>query len=197
MGRCHQTSTNLAGWLCSAGTATPSLFLSHSGPMPQEGPAGGLVAIFAWRMPICGWIDFTSDAGFGPPVRRVEMWSLPSSVLQVSMGDHGMSLDSKRPSYRLCRCLHGSPFLICGGSCRCFDGSPWFPPGQTGMSVTLMVSTSINQTGSATIALLTIHLSDGTGRGHSEGMTGLQVLYGRSNSQLQIHPCIGKTDPAS
>ena len=77
---------HLAGWLYSAGTVTPSLFLSHSGPMPQEGPAGGSVAIFAWRMPTCGWIDFTGDAGFGPPVRRVEMWPLPSSVLQVSMG---------------------------------------------------------------------------------------------------------------
>jgi hypothetical protein len=51
-----------------------------------RGSAGGSVVIFAWRMPTCGWIDFTSNAGFGPPVRRVEMWPLPSSAPQVSVG---------------------------------------------------------------------------------------------------------------
>jgi hypothetical protein len=78
------------------------------GTHATRGSAGGSVVIFAWRMPTCGWIDFTSNAGFVPPIRRVEMWPLPSSAPQVSVGDHGMSLDGRRPSYRLCWCLHGS-----------------------------------------------------------------------------------------
>ena len=122
-----------------------------------RGSAGHLVVIFAWRMPACGWIDFTSNAGFGPPVRRVETWPSPSSALQASVGDHGMSLDSRRPSYRPCWCLHGSPFSICGGTRR------WLPPGQTGILMTLTVSASTDRMGSAVVTLLTIHFSDGTG----------------------------------
>jgi hypothetical protein len=50
------------------------------------------------------------------------------------------------------------------------------------------VSTSTDQMGSAMVTLWTIHLLDGTGGCYLEGMTGLQVLYSRTHSQLWIHP---------
>jgi hypothetical protein len=51
------------------------------------------------------------------------------------------------------------------------------------------VSTSTDQMGSAMVALWAIHFLDGTGRCYLEGMTGLQVLYSRTHSQLRTHPC--------
>ena len=146
---------------------------------------------------MCGWIDFTSNAGVGPSVRRVKMWPLPSSVLQMSMGGSWHVSGQQEAKLQTMLVSAWFPFLICGGTCRHSGRAPWFLPGQMGISMTLMISTSTNQMGSAMITLLTIHLSDSTGRCYLEGITSLQVLYGHSNSQLQIHPCIAKINPTS
>jgi hypothetical protein len=52
------------------------------------------------------------------------------------------------------------------------------------MSMTLMAPTSTNQMGSATVTLLTIHLSVGTRRCYLEGTTSLQILYSHTNRSL-------------
>ena len=144
-----------------------------------RGSAGGLVVIFAWRMPTCGWIDFTSNAGFGPPIRRVEMWPLPSSVPQVSVGGpRHVSGWQEMPVFAWVPILN-----------------PWW--NLWTLWQVAMVSTQANgnagdsdgfhinkSDGTCSSHLLTIHLSDDTGRCYLEWMTGLQVSYSHTNRSL-------------